>query len=123
MWKSLLLVFIGGGLGSGLRFLVSYAFKQQGVIGFPKATFLVNILGCLLIGLLIGVLAKQQELPNEYKLLWITGFCGGFTTFSAFGWENLQLIQQHQYTIAIVYTLLSIVLGIAAVFAGLILTR
>lgn len=123
MWKSLVMVIIGGGLGSGLRFLASYVFRQEGVIGFPKATFLVNIVGCLLIGLLMGFLDKQQELSGEYKLLWITGFCGGFTTFSAFGWENLQLIQQHQYTTAILYTLLSIILGILAVFAGLLLAR
>ena len=81
--KSFLLVFLGGGLGSGLRYLVTITMNQYSKV-LPFGTFTVNMLGCLLIGLILGYAQKENTLTSNQTLLLATGFCGGFTTFSAF---------------------------------------
>ena len=85
--KQILLVFVGGGVGSALRYGVGKIFKTVGT-GFPWGTFSVNIVGSLLIGLFMGIALKNSSLSENQTLLLITGFCGGFTTFSAFAYEN-----------------------------------
>lgn len=115
--KVLLYVFLGGGLGSVLRFYTSVLTAQLYKTGtFPLATFLVNVLGCLLIGMFSGYFIKAD---NSLKFLLITGFCGGFTTFSAFSAENLSLWQNGNHAMLIAYILLSVFAGVAAVYAGL----
>lgn len=89
----------------------------------PMGTLLVNILGCLVIGFIVGLSARTNIITEEMKLLFITGFCGGFTTFSAFSLENLNLWQTAQYTTVVFYILASVLLGIAAVGAGILLSR
>lgn len=123
MVQNILLVGIGGGIGSILRYLVSMTISRYWPDGFPLGTFLVNISGCLLMGLVLGFLAKMQGAGPEWKLLLATGFCGGYTTFSAFAAENLTLIQSGQWTLAALYITGSIVLGVLAVLTGLYLTR
>jgi CrcB protein len=123
MIKQMLLVGTGGGIGSILRFLASYWTVKSGTPAFPFSTLMVNLAGCLLIGLLSGIAMKQSGLDAHLRLLLITGFCGGFTTFSAFSLENLQLFQSGQYVSLIVYVAGSILLGLAAVGAGLLLTK
>lgn len=114
--KNLLLVFVGGGLGSVFRFLVSnYTQKLWNINAFPAGTFLVNITGCFLIGILSGYLLK---IDNSLKFLLITGFCGGYTTFSTFSAENYSMWQNGQYFPLFIYILLSIVIGIMAVALG-----
>tara|TARA_X000000950_G_C13805318_1_gene615349 strand:+ start:122 stop:493 length:372 start_codon:yes stop_codon:yes gene_type:complete len=120
--KSFLLVFLGGGLGSGLRYLVTAAMNQYSKF-LPYGTFTVNILGCLLIGLILGYTQKESTLTSNQTLLLATGFCGGFTTFSAFANENLELIKNGQIFNFSVYTIGSILIGILAVFIGLYLTK
>jgi len=119
MIKNLFLIGIGGGLGSILRWLTGiYTAKWNG--SFPIGTFAVNIFGSLLIGIAYGYLQKNGS--NEIlKLLFITGFCGGFTTFSAFSYENMQLIQNGQWTTFALYASMSFLFCIAAVFAGYLL--
>ena len=118
MIKNLLLVLLGGGLGSIARYLLSYFFTKNNVSNFPWATFMANSLGCLLIGLLFGYIQKNNLQNETLKLLLITGFCGGFTTFSTFSLENIQFIQNQNYNLAIIYTLASIFVGFLAVIIG-----
>jgi CrcB protein len=109
-------VFLGGGIGSCLRYAFSILspYKQ---VTFPWSTFAVNMISCLLIGFLIGSVSRQY-LSDSHKLLFITGFCGGFSTFSAFGAEIYHLMKFGSISVAIAYVLLSILLGVALVFMG-----
>ena len=120
--KSFLLVFLGGGLGSGLRYLVSIAMNQYSKV-LPYGTFIVNMLGCLLIGLILGYAQKENTLTSNQTLLLATGFCGGFTTFSAFANENLELIKNGELFNFSAYTIGSVLIGILAVFIGFYLTN
>ncbi len=115
--KSFLLVFLGGGLGSGIRYLVTIAMNQYSKV-LPFGTFTVNMLGCLLIGLILGYAQKENTLTSNQTLLLATGFCGGFTTFSAFANENLELIKNGEIFNFSVYTIGSVLIGILAVFIG-----
>mgnify|MGYP001446969253 FL=1 len=115
--KSFLLVFLGGGLGSGIRYLVTIAMNQYSKV-LPFGTFTVNMLGCLLIGLILGYAQKENTLTSNQTLLLATGFCGGFTTFSAFANENLELIKNGEIFNFSIYTIGSILIGILAVFIG-----
>lgn len=119
MFKTILLIGLSGGIGSILRFsattLVTKYFKTL----FPLATFSVNILGCLLIGLIIGMCEQKQIISHNMKIILISGFCGSFTTFSAFAHENIYMIQNHNIILAIIYIISSILLGLLAVWAGM----
>jgi CrcB protein len=118
MIKNLLLVMLGGGFGSVARYLLSYYFTKNNSSNFPWATFIANSLGCLIIGLLFGYIQKNNLQNETFKLLLITGFCGGFTTFSTFSLENIQFIQNQNYNLAIIYTLTSLFVGFLAVIIG-----
>ena len=120
--KSFLLVFLGGGFGSGLRYLVTIAMNQYSKV-FPFGTFTVNILGCLLIGLVLGYAQKENTLTSNQTLLLATGFCGGFTTFSAFANENLELIKNGEIFNLSVYIVGSVLIGITAFLIGFYLTN
>ncbi len=115
MFKNFLLVGLGGALGSMLRyaFYLAITVKQ-----FPLATFAVNIIGSFIIGAVLALSLKDDLFLNNWKLFLATGICGGFTTFSAFSLENITLLQNEKYFIAMVYIVSSIVLGIAAAWLG-----
>jgi CrcB protein len=122
--KTLIFVGIGGAIGSIFRYLTSVWVQKLNVnSNFPWATFLTNGLGCLLIGILMGYFTKHNLLNSQLKWLLVTGFCGGYTTFSTFGFETLQLTQNQQFATALLYTISSVCIGITAVFIGLWLTR
>lgn len=120
--KYALLVFLGGGVGSVLRYWVGKLF--QGPLGtFPTGTMTVNVVGSLLIGVLVGYGLKNGGLSEPQTLLLVTGFCGGFTTFSAFALENQTFLKAGDYTSFVLYTFGALILGIAAVVLGLFLSK
>lgn len=119
--KQALLVFLGGGAGSVLRFLISKTLNPLWII--PLGTFLVNIAGSLLIGIILGLGLRQEFLSPNATLLLATGFCGGFTTFSAFSYENQELLKAGDFLNFGIYTAGSIFLGIAAIMVGIYISR
>lgn len=116
MWK-VLLVLIGGGTGSVLRYGVSQAITRTGDTVFPYGTLTVNLVGCLLIGLLAGW-NSDQPYNDNLKLLLITGVLGGFTTFSSFSLETMQLFQQRQFLEGILYVTASNAMGLLCAGTG-----
>ncbi len=115
--KNFLLVFLGGGLGSGLRYLLSIVFEAKKT-GFPTGTFLANILGSLLIGILLALFIKNQDWEHQYKLLAVVGFCGGFTTMSSFSMENIQFLRDGNYSMFALYLILTIAVSLLCTFLG-----
>lgn len=120
--KAILMVFLGGGLGSTLRFLISKQFNLTSQT-IPLGTLSVNIIGSLLLGFILGLVVKSTSLSGNSILFLTTGFCGGFTTFSAFAFENMEFLKSGDYSGFAVYTFGSLILGFAAVFAGVYLSK
>ena len=120
--KQLLLVFIGGGFGSALRFLFG-KYLNNVQTGIPYGTFAANILGSLLIGIILGLAAKNTVLSQSHTLLLATGFCGGFTTFSTFAYENHVFLKSGDFMSFALYTISSFALGFLAVFLGMFLVK
>ena len=117
MIRSLILVALGGGVGSALRFLIS-KIVQDNIVGFfPYPTMVVNILGCLLIGLFYGLSSRGNLGGDSARLLLTTGLCGGFTTFSTFSMQSVTLLQQGRYGAAALYILGTVL--VCVLFAAL----
>lgn len=123
MVKEAVIIGLGGATGSILRYFSGQFISKNFPSQIPMGTLVVNLLGCLLIGILVGCFSKNQISGNEWKLLLVTGFCGGYTTFSAFAIENINLIQNHQVSQALIYIGLSIILGLLAVWLGLTVVK
>lgn len=124
MLKDLLFVALGGGIGSSLRYLTSRVVVKlvSGNLIF-LGTFTANIIGSLLIGLLSGWMLINQPDNQTFRLFFIVGFCGGYTTFSTFAFENMRLIELNQWGLLTAYVLASVVLGVLAVWVGVRLAR
>jgi fluoride exporter len=123
MIKTLLLIGSGGFLGSISRYLASRLLQINFPSAFPYGTFFVNISGCFLIGLIYGFSERSSVLTPGWKMFLAVGFCGGFTTFSTFANENLALLRDGDFFHFFIYTGLSVFLGIAATFLGVVLTK
>jgi CrcB protein len=123
MDRSILLVGLGGFVGSVARYLVAILFATQVSSVFPFATLIVNVLGCFLIGILFALSDRGNILSPEWRILLTTGFCGGFTTFSTFSYESLRLIQDGEILYVAGYVVTSVVAGLAATYVGIILIR
>jgi CrcB protein len=114
-FNSIILVFLGGGLGCVTRYLISEFFTHP---SFPKGTLIANVVSSLILGLLMGLFIKDI-IGNQTKLVFMTGFCGGFSTFSTYSLEVVQLYQSGATGMAILYSLGSLILGIISILIGL----
>lgn len=121
--KLLALAALGGAIGAGGRYLVGiYALRYLGP-GFPYGTFIVNILGALIMGLFIHFLAVRYTGSAELRTLIAVGILGGFTTFSAFSLEVANMIERGNWSLAVIYSLASVIATVLALFAGLYIAR
>ena len=120
---SYLLVFVGGGLGATLRHLVNVFCTRCIGTGFPWGTFIINISGSTVMGLIAGYLVFKGEASQPWRLFLMTGILGGYTTFSAFSLDAALLYERGEVGLAAAYVLGSVVLSIAGLFAGLALVR
>lgn len=119
--RELLCIFLGGGLGSICRYSIGAFLLQSQGRSFPWATLAANVIGCLCIGLLTGFFERRQA--GMVYLLLVTGFCGGFTTFSTFSNETFQFLRQGLYSMALLYIVLSLAAGLAMLLAGFAVAR
>lgn len=110
-------VFLGGGLGSIVRYLMGDILKNYST-DFPWGTFVANVISCIVLGALVG-LTMKSELSMNQRLLFMTGFCGGFSTFSTFSAETFNLLQTGRWNIAVIYVLTSLILGVLAILLGI----
>ncbi len=123
MYLNILIVGLGGMVGTIARFLTVLMVARAVPSTFPLGTFVVNVAGCFVMGIVFGLAHRFEWLTPEWRFFLATGFCGGFTTFSAFAYENLMLIENRDYITFAMNTILSVVICLAAVFLGLLLTR
>jgi len=119
MIKNILLIGVGGGVGSIARYLCQKWFAENVQHPFPWGTFFVNGVGCFLIGSIYAIAEKTTLVSPSARLLLITGLCGGFTTFSAFAFENMELLRTGDTIYFLLYAVGSVIIGIAAVFAAI----
>lgn len=119
--KSLLLVFLGGGLGSVTRFSLGKWISSLHSHHFPWGTLIVNVVACFALGWIIGLADHKHIISPSARLFWTVGFCGGFSTFSTFSNETLYLLQSGFTVSLVLYITLSLLLCVAAVFGGLYL--
>lgn len=123
MLRNILIVGLGGFVGSSLRYISQIAVDKWVVTNFPLGTFVVNIVGCFIIGALYGLAEKENFLTSELRLFLAVGFCGGFTTFSAFAADSLNLLKTNAFMLMFLNVTGSVVLGILAVYLGIIVLR
>jgi fluoride exporter len=118
-----LLVFIGGGLGSTLRHVVNVVCPRLLGAAFPYHTFIINITGSTIMGLIAGYLAFKGDASQPWRLFLMTGILGGYTTFSAFSLDTALLYERGEIGLAVLYVVGSVVISIVGLFAGLALVR
>jgi fluoride exporter len=116
--RSISILALGGAAGSVFRYLLQVAVGRVFPMTFPLGTFLVNVSGCFLIGILYGMSGRYTWFTMEWRLLLITGLCGGYTTFSGYSFEGLDLLRHGHYLVFTGYMGLSVLLGLGATFAG-----
>ena len=123
MLRTILIVGIGGFIGSIFRYMGQLAAGKIFSPSFPMGTFLVNLLGCFIIGVVFAMSEKGNLLTAEMRLFLAVGFCGGFTTFSTFASDNLMLLKDNSIGLLLINVLGSVVLGILAVYLGIVFIR
>lgn len=123
MIKNIILIGLGGGLGSMARYLCQKWFMDHHPHAYPWGTFSVNIIGCFLIGLFWGLSFKSFAGNESWKLFLMTGICGGFTTFSAFTLEGIGLIKEERAGTFLLYMGGSVLVGLLATYAGIKISR
>jgi len=121
--KIVFIIGLGGFIGTIARYLSHQFVHRYYPLTFPYGTLAVNLLGCFLIGIFYGLSVKGNLLSPEWRMFLTTGFCGGFTTFSAFTLESVNLMYDRQYLYVGIYAAVSVVVGIAATYSGIWLTK
>jgi CrcB protein len=121
--KAAVLIFIGGGLGSVVRFLLGRWVSGLHHLNFPLGTLVVNVVACFLLGLIVGFADHKQVMSADMRIFWAIGFCGGFSTFSTFSYETLQLLHQPAVASGVLYVVASIVMCLAATLVGIVVGR
>jgi len=116
MIKTLLVIGAGGFLGSAGRYLVSIMFHSKNSNAFPWHTFIVNVVGCILLGFLVGYFEKNAATSNDVKMFLTMGICGGFTTFSAFTLEGMKMLKNAQVSMYFLYSFASVGVCLLAIF-------
>ena len=118
MIKSLGMVGLGSFVGGAMRYLISIGMKNVCTHGFPWGTLMANLLGCFLIGIIFALFGRYNATSHAWCLLLTTGFCGGFTTFSTFANESLQMLQNGHWTGFLAYVSISVIAGISLTALG-----
>lgn len=121
--KTILAVGAGGAIGASARYLLTQAVMRVAPGGFPYGTLLVNVLGSMTLGLLAGVFALRFSPSHPLPAFLVTGILGGFTTFSAFSLDVVTLVERGAFGLAFAYAMLSVILAVGGLFAGLSLAR
>ncbi len=122
-WRLIAAVTVGGGLGSVARFLLGVFVQQRIPIAFPAGTFLINVTGSFLIGIFTQIGLDTRVFSPEARFFLTTGLCGGFTTFSTFSYETMQMVEDDQYRTAAVYVAASVLLSLIACALGIAAAR
>ena len=123
MWKLMLMAGLGGFVGTCCRYLINRTFLVIWRAPFPLATFTINVIGCFLFGLIMAILSKNGMISSRLNALLITGFCGGFTTFSTFSFETFTLAGNGEISTSLFYVIASVVAGFLAVWLGMFIAR
>jgi CrcB protein len=123
MFRLILIIGTGSFIGGVARFLASRLIQNYALSTFPLGTFLVNIVGCFLIGLFYGLSEKGNIMNAEWRMFLTVGFCGGFTTFSTFANENISLLKESEFFYFALYTGLSVFIGLLAVYLGNLIVK
>lgn len=123
MIKTLFIIGSGSFIGGVSRYLASRFIQNSVISSFPFGTFIVNILGCFLVGFFYGLSERGNLISNEWRMFLTIGFCGGFTTFSTFSNENVSLLREGNFFYFAIYASLSLFLGLTATYLGNLITK